>query len=206
MEAEKQANFCQIKKADDDLQVVWGEVYTPNVPDSQGDYMTAEEVRKMAYKFMGKHAMDKIDENHNNRINGSTVVESFIAREGDPLFIQDSWVVGVHVSDSDVWKRVKSGELNGFSIEALVRTEEQVVEINLPERLRGMTIQKNASDHTHEFEVAFSDSGDFIGGRTSIVQGHFHEIRSHTVTEKASTDGHAHRYSFTEAMNAPGTS
>jgi Putative phage serine protease XkdF len=31
-----------IKKADEELQVVWGEVYAPGIPDSQDDFMTAE--------------------------------------------------------------------------------------------------------------------------------------------------------------------
>jgi hypothetical protein len=34
-----------IRKADDDLQVVWGEAYAPGIPDSQDDFMTAGAIR-----------------------------------------------------------------------------------------------------------------------------------------------------------------
>jgi hypothetical protein len=36
------------KKADDELQVVYVEIYSPGVPDSQNDFMTKDEIRWMA--------------------------------------------------------------------------------------------------------------------------------------------------------------
>ena len=35
-------------------QIVWGEVYAPGFVDSQGDFMTPEEVKKACYNFMRK--------------------------------------------------------------------------------------------------------------------------------------------------------
>jgi Putative phage serine protease XkdF len=50
-----------IKKAVEELQVVWGEVYAPGISDSQDDFMTAEAIRNMAWGFMRKGALSKID-------------------------------------------------------------------------------------------------------------------------------------------------
>ena len=36
----------------EEQQIVYGEVYAPNRPDAQGEYMTAVEIRKMAHEFI----------------------------------------------------------------------------------------------------------------------------------------------------------
>ena len=51
---------------------------------SLGDYMSREEIKKMAYGFMKKSALSQIDTNHNQQPNGCYVVESFIARDDEP--------------------------------------------------------------------------------------------------------------------------
>ncbi len=186
----------RLKKFDDDLQVVYGEVYPPNIPDSQGDFMTVIEVRKMAHSFMKGMKVSKVDTNHDNIENDSVVVESFIAREGDPDFIADSWVVGVYVENPVVWKAVKSGELNGFSMEAFVHSKPKVIALEVPEELIGKTAMEQ--EHEHEFIVTMDDEGTFLGGRTNMIQGHYHEITKGTVTNES--DGHAHRYSFVEGL------
>jgi len=188
----------RLRKFDDELQVVYGEVYAPDFPDSQGDFMTVIEVRKMAHLFLKSMKVSKIDTNHDNKENGSSVVESFIARENDPDFIPDAWVIGVHVADNVVWQKVKSGELNGFSMEALVHSHRKVIEIEVPDEIIGKTAMEE--DHEHEFSVHLDDKGQFMGGRTNMVNGHIHEIHKGTTTEKAM--GHVHRYSFVEAINA----
>ena len=39
-----------IKKTDDEQQLVYGEVYAPGFPDSQGDFMSAENIQRMAFE------------------------------------------------------------------------------------------------------------------------------------------------------------
>lgn len=186
-----------IKKADEELQIVWGEVYAPGFPDSQGDYMTAETVRKMAYSFMQKSALGSIDTGHTRQTNGSYIVESFIAREGDPVFIPGSWVVGVHVPDTSVWGLVKSGELNGFSLDGMGIRVPTKLEIEMPELLKGET--EEVDGHKHGFIVKFGEDGTFLGGMTTEAEdGHVHEILKGTVTETVM--GHAHRFSFLEGV------
>ena len=64
-----------------------------------------------------------MDTEHNHQVSGATIVESFIARKGDPDFAEGAWVLGVRMTDGELWERVKSGELNGFSVDAVVILE-----------------------------------------------------------------------------------
>lgn len=185
---------CLIRRTDDELQIVYGEVYAPNVPDVHGEFMTPVEVRKMAHRFMQKRILNAVDTNHDNELNGSYIVESFVTDEkGDDgsIYIAGAWVVGMHVPDPEVWQAIKSGEINGFSMEAFVHLKEKVIEIEVPDVVQGLTEQAN--NHTHRFEVRFGEEGNFIGGTAYEENGHSHQILRGTVTEAA--DGHTHRYS-----------
>ena len=186
----------RIKKLDQEEQVVFGEVYAPGFPDSQGDFMTPDEVKKMAYNFLRKGNTSNIDVNHSQTPSGSYVVESFIARPDDTLFIPGSWVIGVKVPD-DLWVSIKSGDLNGFSLDGMGQRAEAIFEIDMPELLKGET--DDVEGHRHEFTVKFGDEGQFLGGRTSYARdGHFHKIDRGTVTE--TVNGHNHRFSFVEGV------
>ena len=187
-----------LKKVDDELRIVWGEVYAPGFPDSQGDFMTEETVRNMSYNFMKKQALTSIDTNHNREENGSVIVESFIARDDDSIFIPGSWVIGVHVPEDDVWSMVKSGELNGFSIDGHGVRVDTVLEMNIPDILVGET-DSGDDGHTHTFYVKFDPKGKFLGGETDgATDGHRHKIKMGTTTEE--TLGHTHRFSFVEGV------
>jgi hypothetical protein len=179
-------------------RMVWAEVYAPDRPDSDGEFMTAEEIRKMAYAFSKKMAFDQVDHQHDNEVTaGVCIVESFIARKGDPDFIAGAWVVGVHIPDDGLWDMVKKGEINGFSMEALVCREEVEVDIVIPPVVSGMT--SKSEDHTHEFYVNYDNEGHFRGGVTSKVNDHVHQIIAGTVTEKAE-DGHSHLFSSVDPI------
>ena len=197
--AEAVRDGVQIKKLDQDEQVVFGEIYAPGFPDSQGDFMTPQEIKKMAYGFMRKGALSNIDTNHSQTPNGSVMVESFIARDGDPIFIPGSWVGGVHVPDQGVWQMVKSGELNGFSLDGFGTRTDAVFSVEMPEILKGET--DRVADHDHGFSVRFDDAGNFIGGQTDPgPDGHVHKIERGTVTERAGWPAHNHRFSFVEGV------
>ena len=110
-------NIVAFKKSDSKKQIVFGEVYVPNVKDTDGNFMTAETIEKMAHNFLEDSKNSQISKSHDGNADKGCVVESFIAREGDPDFAVGSWVVGVHVPDTEIWKQIEKGELTGFSIE-----------------------------------------------------------------------------------------
>lgn len=190
------AEILAIKAEEPDQQLVFGEVYAPDRPDSHGDYMTAPEIQKTAYKFTSAGNMNQIDVLHDNKAVKASIVESFIARDNDDIFIPGAWVVGIHIEDPDLWQAVKRGDINGFSMEALVRGQERDVEVEIPPIVEGKT--SKSEDHEHKFFVTYDDSGKFKGGMTDTVNGHSHQITcgTHTQTEA----GHSHRFSSVDNL------
>lgn len=144
----------------------------------------------MAHRFLQLSTLRaSIDTNHDEQSNGSYPVESFIARENDPDYTPGSWVLGTKVEDEDVWEAVKRGELNGYSFQALVRKMAVVVDIIMKPDSVGVT--GTAEDHWHFYWLELDEDGRVKRGRTSFDNGHSHEIKRGTATEKV--DGHAHR-------------
>jgi hypothetical protein len=188
----------RVLKIDEELQLVYGEVYSPGVPDAHGDFMTETTIRKMAHGFLENMRVAKIDTNHDHELVDAVVVESFLAREGDPDFIPGSWVAGVHIKDPEVWASVKKGELNGFSIDGKAVGSITEIEIEVPDFVEGRTTKSEANGHSHRFKVHLEEDGTLIGGVTDEVLGHKHEIKRGTVTEEA--EGHVHRFSFVELL------
>lgn len=193
-----------VKKSDNAKRIVWAEVYAPDRPDADGEFMRADEIEKMAYGFMKRMKLDAVDHQHSQNeddAEGCVAVESFIARKGDPDFIEGAWVVGMYIGNDEMWEKVEKGEINGFSMEATVLKVPQEVELEIPPVLTGKTFKDGDSDHEHEFYVAYNEEGKFLGGRTSLhTDGHFHVIKSGTITEKSGDDQHRHRFSHVEGL------
>ena len=183
-------HVVNIKRIDEEEQVVYGEVYAPFVLDTYGEFMTASDIKNMAHRFMKLDLSKVIDTNHDNLPNGSYPVESFIAQEGDPNYTAGAWVLGVKVSDT-IWPRIKSGELNGYSFQAMVKPVNVDVVYTVIRDHVGST-QKAEDNHTHTYFVEVDTNGKVVGGTTDVVNGHQHTIRKASVTEVEA--GHSHRY------------
>lgn len=121
----KTEHIVEFKKSDAKKQIVFGEVYVPDRKDTDGNFMTAETIEKMAHDFMMNSRNSQISKSHDGNTDKGCVVESFIAREGDPDFVAGSWVVGVYVPDAGIWKSIEDGELTGFSIEGTAELIEE---------------------------------------------------------------------------------
>jgi hypothetical protein len=186
----------------DEQHIVMGEVYAPNRPDAQGEYMTAVEIRKMAHEFIRSGKMGQIDLMHGNKVvKGASVVESFVADETDSRFLPESWVIGVHIPDDALWASIKKGEINGFSMEALVTRHDMDCEIEIPPVVTGLT-SKHEDLHQHKFFVTYDENGQFKGGITDTINGHFHTIVAGTHTQDAA--GHRHRFSSVDNVRILG--
>ena len=182
-------------------RVVFAEVLVPEVPNTFGDYWTKAAIRHAAYLFMVSGF--GIDIDHDNvDVAGSKVamVESFIARAGDPDgFIEGSWVVGMKIFDDDLWQAVLDGEINGYSYEALVEFLSGVVTLVDDGIRQGVTEPDPEDGHTHDFVVMVGMDNRPIEGGTSVTDGHYHVIRVHTVTEEA--EDHVHRYNLVQGKD-----
>lgn len=188
----KKAVDMPIVLKSEEQQIVYGEVYAPNRPDAQGEFMTAVDIQKMAHEFIRSGKMGQIDLMHGNKVlKGASVVESFVSDDDDKRFLPGSWVIGVHIPDSILWGSIKKGEINGFSMEALVTRHDREVEVEIPPVVTGLTSKWDG--HEHKFFVHYDVNGQFKGGVTDTVNGHFHSIVAGTHTQDAS--GHRHRFS-----------
>lgn len=192
--ATKQA-VVPFSKTDNKLQIVYGEVYLPNIPDSDGDFMTPDEIRKSAHDFLSGSRGHNIDIEHDGDIIAAQVVESFIVRKDDATFIPDAWVVGVHIEDEATWESVEKGDLSGFSMQGVAIKTESELTLEVPEFVKGETME--VEEHVHGFTVQFDEEGGYLGGVTTPADdGHFHNILKGTSTEKV--NGHSHRFAFVE--------
>ena len=188
---EVQNRVVTIKKMEAEEQVVFGEVYAPNHVDSQGEMMIESDIKKMAYRYMELYLPNTIDKNHNNVPTENRLVESFLARKNDPDgFTEGAWVIGLKVNNADDWQAIKKGELNGFSVQAMVKKVPTMVEMQILKHNVGET--HTADDHHHVFLLEYNNEGKIVGGKTDIVDGHYHEIKKGSATEE--TNGHSHRY------------
>lgn len=116
----------QITKHNDELGVVYGIVYSPDVEDTQGDIATAEEIRKAAYKFMKTAAIAKaVDVEHDLEPVDAFICESYIVRKGDEYFPEDegAWAVGIKLEDDDLISSVKKGDIAALSMYGSAKRE-----------------------------------------------------------------------------------
>lgn len=180
----------RVCKVDNEQQIVYGEVYAPDVIDTHGAAMSPEEIQKMAHRFMMDVRNTHIDLMHNNKPTDSVAVESFIAREDDSVFTPGAWVLGVKITDTELWSAIKQGKYNGFSMEAYVNKKTETVQLQILKHVFGFT--ENNDGHEHAFYVEMNDDGKVVRGVTSEVDGHKHEIFISSATEF--NEDHSHRF------------
>lgn len=108
---------CPILKADEDARMVYGVVLEPHTVDLQGDVLALDTIETAAHKYLVRSRT--VGDSHSRQA-GAEVVESYLAPAdlelGGQTVSMGSWVMGVHVTDGDLWEAVKSGEYTGFSI------------------------------------------------------------------------------------------
>lgn len=179
-----------VKKVNLEKRLVTGQVYAPYCLDSHGHFMTAAELEKVCHNFMASGLQDQIDVMHDNNVIDAVVVESFIAR-GHPDWEEGSWVATTKINDDDTWEGVKKGQYNGYSFEILTFRNDVEVEINFNAWYYGFTDPDPIDKHFHAYLLRMDAEGNVIGGRTSEVDGHDHEIVTSNITKMA--DKHRHR-------------
>jgi len=189
------------KREAPELRIGWWEVYGPQDLDTHGEFMRAEEVRKMGHSFIGRLVLKGhfgIDVDHDRKPGRAVPVESFIARPGDPDFTPFWWVLGIHFLDVRLWDSVRKGEHASLSFQGRVMLNEVDMLVDAATTKVGSTTM--VADHTHSFEVQLDDTGSVIGGRTSTEQGH-----SHPITENVRTgmvNGHRHGFALPRFVEA----
>lgn len=111
--------YGRIVKADEVTHYVTGIVYEPMVEDTDGNYMTEEEITKAAHWFM-KNAGDADIQHCFEKAEGVEVVESYVAKcdmeiEGQPIK-KGTWLMTMEVTNGDVWESIEKKDITGFSM------------------------------------------------------------------------------------------
>ena len=125
--------YGRILKTDAENHYVTGIVYEPMAEDSQGNYMTEEEITKAAYYF-AKNG-DKVDLQHSfEPLEGAAVVENWIAKadfkiDGETVR-KGTWLMTVEVTDAGVWESIKKGDITGFSMGGIGNYSEEDVKLD----------------------------------------------------------------------------
>jgi hypothetical protein len=181
-------------------QIVYGEVYIPDRVDTYGTTMTPDDVRRVAHDFMAKGLTRAIDEMHDQVFDKGHVVESFVARANDPDgFIEGSWVLGVRVTNSEVWDKILRGEYNGFSIYGYAGRETALVQLSHITEVEVTT--EDSTDgpippHSHAVHLIFNDASIPLPTWTAETLEHVHRVVGTTATELEID--HAHRFVVVE--------
>ena len=111
--------YGRILKTDAVSHFVTGIVYEPMVEDTDGNYMTEEEITKAAHWF-AKNG-NKVDLQHSfEPLDGATVVESSVTKcdmelEGQTIK-KGTWLMTVEIQDEDIFQAIEKGEITGFSM------------------------------------------------------------------------------------------
>ncbi len=111
-----------ITKYDSPKRLVLGEVYVPYHPDdpstvdSHGHATTADEIEQAAHAFLQASRQNRVDVQHSGQCGYGCVVESYLARAGDPTFQPGAWVVGIRVTDDATWQAIEQGRITGISL------------------------------------------------------------------------------------------
>lgn len=125
--------YGRILKTDAENHYVTGIVYEPMAEDSQGNYMTEDEITKAAYYF-AKNG-DKVDLQHSfEPLDGATVVENWIAKadfdiDGEAVR-KGTWLMTVEVTDPEVWTAIEKGDITGFSMGGIGNYSEEDVNLD----------------------------------------------------------------------------
>lgn len=111
-----------ISKLRYDKQICYGVVLIPDTEDLQGDVISAEEIEKTAHAYMENARQIK---DRHGKGTEAVPIESYIAPQelyfsGGPYGGQQvkkgSWVLGVKVADPELWRKIETGEYQGFSV------------------------------------------------------------------------------------------
>lgn len=122
----------KLAEVDTDKRILMGAALIPNKQiyrrvkqDEFYVFFSEDTIKKASELFLMNGNQSNATLQHKSKIDGMTVVESWIVE--DPEMDKSkkygfnlpsgTWMISMKVENEDVWKRVKAGEVKGFSIE-----------------------------------------------------------------------------------------
>lgn len=123
----------------EDQRIVFAPALIPDLPIKRilGEeifYVSIDRanILQTAIKFSKDNLANRLDTNHDEQVlSGITIFESFVTDENRVTMAKGfedlpigTWFITAKVNNDAVWAKIKSGELNGFSIDALFKFEQ----------------------------------------------------------------------------------
>ena len=99
--------------------------YDPNTDSEYYVYFSPETVKKSSELYLKHNNHHKATYEHNERVSGVLTTESWIIEDSkmDKSRLygynlpKGTWMVSMKINNSDLWNKIKAGELKGLSIE-----------------------------------------------------------------------------------------
>lgn len=193
-----QSRFLTRSDGEDWERLVYAELLVPDMINSYGDLHSRQNIREIAREFIQRGFGIDVQHDQVDVTGGVSVDEIFIARAGDPDFIEGSLVVCMYIADDAIWQAVLEGELTGFSYQALMNVLPVEVAVSDQQVFTGETEPDIIDGHTHTYIFFVDTDGSPLFGQTDDSAGHSHEITRATLTEMSS--GHNHRFNYVKGQ------
>jgi hypothetical protein len=135
----------QFSTIDEEKRLLLGASLIPNKKiyrNDNGDeyYLTFSEdtIERCAHSFVRNNYVQQSSENHDVKLEGVSVVESWIVEDPEKdksahygkKYEKGTWVTMMKVDNDDTWEKAKNGTLNGFSIDGLFSLKEMSLNKN----------------------------------------------------------------------------
>ena len=181
----------KLAEVDKEKRILMGAALIPNKPIYRQNgkqeyyiYFSQATVRKASELFFINGNQSNSTLEHQLELKGLTAVESWIVEsEQDKSRMYDlnvpmgTWMVSMKVNNDDVWKKVKAGEIKGFSIEGyfadkLERPNEPVKESKMSkEEIAEAKIEELKQLLTNQKVELANIAEDIIKDRTGVGAG-----------------------------------
>ena len=131
----EQPQQIEFAKVDEDKRLLLGAALIPNKKiyrniDGNEFYITFSEatIEKLAHEFFKNQANNNSSLEHEVKLEGMSVVEGWIVEDPDndksnaygKKYEKGTWVTMMKVDNDEMWEKVKSEEIKGFSIDAVL--------------------------------------------------------------------------------------
>ena len=135
----EQPEVIELAEVDSEKRLLLGAALIPNKKiyrniDGNEFYITFSEqtIEKLSHEFMKRQYNNNSSVEHEVKLNGMSVVESWIVENPaldksnvyGKVYEKGTWVAMMKVDNDEVWKDVKEGKIRGFSIDALLGLQE----------------------------------------------------------------------------------
>lgn len=143
-----ESNFLCFSKEDtfkfaleDEQRIITGPVMIPEKRmlriDEYGNeyyvYFSAETIKQAAYRWLQENMNHQFNLEHSKNTNKIDVIESWIINDSRNdkaaslgfSLPKGTWMMSCKVNDEDLWRSIKEGEYNGFSVEGMFRYDDE---------------------------------------------------------------------------------